>query len=428
VVGGDVDNGYSGAVWIFRRTGDVWAQQGSKLVGAGAVGSAQQGTSVALSADGNTLLVGGHSDNAGAGAAWVFTRSGGVWSQQGSKLVGSGGSLAAHQGHSVALSADGNTAIIGGPEDGGGAGATWVFKRTGGSWSQFGSKLAGEGASGAAYQGASVALSSDGRTLLVGGWADNQKAGAAWVFTQPAPERPVIASDGVVNGASFLSGIAPGAWITIRGSGLSPTTRTWSTTDFSGNRLPTELDGVSVTVNGKRAYVYFVSPSQLNVLSPDDVTQGQVPVQVTTAGGVSNIVDAETDTLSPTLFTFSQQRGKYVAAVRADGAYLGPANLIAGLTTVAAKPGDTILLYGTGFGSTTPASPAGQVTSPAPLANQVTLWIGGAATTTQYAGLVSPGLYQFNLVVPDVANGDQAVVAQIGGKATQTGAFLAVQR
>jgi uncharacterized protein (TIGR03437 family) len=98
------------------------------------------------------------------------------------------------------------------------------------------------------------------------------------------------------------------------------------------------------------------------------------------------------------------------------------------LTTVAAKPGDTILLYGTGFGSTTPASPAGQVTSPAPLANQVTLWIGGAATTTQYAGLVSPGLYQFNLVVPDVANGDQAVVAQIGGKATQTGAFLAVQR
>ena len=92
-----------------------FVQQGPKLVGTGAVGDADQGFSVAVSADGNTAIVGGPKDNAAAGAAWVFTRSGGVWSQQGSKLVGTGAVGAAAQGCSVALSADGNTAIVGGP-------------------------------------------------------------------------------------------------------------------------------------------------------------------------------------------------------------------------------------------------------------------------------------------------------------------------
>ncbi len=95
----------------------VFSQQGSKLVGTGAVGSALMGGAVSLSADGNTALVGGYFDNAGAGAVWVWTRSGGVWTQQGSKLVGTGAVGAANQGHSVSLSADGNTAIVGGPDD-----------------------------------------------------------------------------------------------------------------------------------------------------------------------------------------------------------------------------------------------------------------------------------------------------------------------
>ena len=96
----------------------AWAQftqQGAKLVGTGVVSGAEQGSSVALSADGNTAIVGGHYDNDFAGAAWVFIRSGGVWTQQGSKLVGTGAvGSAANQGVSVALSADGNTAIVGG--------------------------------------------------------------------------------------------------------------------------------------------------------------------------------------------------------------------------------------------------------------------------------------------------------------------------
>src|ERR1017187_2959439 len=107
-----------------------FVQQGSKLVGTGAVAKSDQGTSVALSADGNTAIVGGNADNSNTGAAWVYTRSGGVWSQQGSKLVGTGAVGSAYQGTSVALSADGNTAVVGGIRDNGTEGAAWVYTRS----------------------------------------------------------------------------------------------------------------------------------------------------------------------------------------------------------------------------------------------------------------------------------------------------------
>ena len=140
--------------------------------------------SVALSADGNTAIVGGLNDNDGAGAAWVYTRSGGVWSQQGSKLVGTGAVGMPSQGCSVALSADGNTAIVGGLGDNSCAGAAWVFTRSGGVWSQQGNKLVGTGAVGTADQGVSVALSADGNTAIVGGVGDNARRGGVGVHAQ----------------------------------------------------------------------------------------------------------------------------------------------------------------------------------------------------------------------------------------------------
>jgi hypothetical protein len=113
-------------------------QLGSKLTGGGASGAAGFGFDVALSADGNTALIGGPFDNGDRGAAWVFTRSGSVWSQQGPKLTGSDEAGAGLFGRAVALSADGNTALIGGPSDNGSAGAAWVFTRSAGTWSQQG--------------------------------------------------------------------------------------------------------------------------------------------------------------------------------------------------------------------------------------------------------------------------------------------------
>jgi lipocalin len=167
-------------------------QQGPKLVGAGAIGGASQGYSVSLSGDGNTAIVGGPGYGPDPGAAWVFTRSAGVWSQQGTKLVGTDAVGLAEQGRSVALSADGTTAIVGGPADNGLAGAAWVFTRSAGVWSQQDPKLVGTGAIGDAFQGWSVALSADGNTAIVGGFNDNPgnnsspSLGAAWVFTRSA--------------------------------------------------------------------------------------------------------------------------------------------------------------------------------------------------------------------------------------------------
>jgi hypothetical protein len=123
--------------------------------------------------NGSTLAVGGQHDNSGIGAIWIWTWSGTSWIQNGSKLVGTGGSFPGH-GTSVALSLDGNTLAEGGENDNGGPGAAWVFTWLGGTWTQFGSKL--NIATGSTYFGASVDLSSDGTTLAIG------SLGKAWIY------------------------------------------------------------------------------------------------------------------------------------------------------------------------------------------------------------------------------------------------------
>ena len=179
--GGPGDNTNAGAVWIFKRNGTTWSQQGSKLTGSGATGAALQGTAVALSADATTLLVGGYNDNSRAGAVWIYTSASGTWSQQGDKLVGSGG-LQALQGSSVAISANGNTILAGGPGDNSLAGAVWVFVRSSGTWSQQGNKLAGTSGAGSSRQGSATGLSADGNTAIWGGYGDNTNVGAYWAF------------------------------------------------------------------------------------------------------------------------------------------------------------------------------------------------------------------------------------------------------
>jgi hypothetical protein len=189
-----VNNVAVGAAWVFTRSNGVWTQ-GQKLAANDEAGQAQFGQSVALSADGSTVIVGGPNDNfATMGAAWVFTRSNGIWTQQGPKLIGTGANsvngVGPSQGYSVALSADGNTALIGGPLDSPG-GAAWMFSRNNGVWTQQGQKLVGDGANGPAAQGTSVALSADGNTALIGGPSDPvfiindfYAVGATWVFAR----------------------------------------------------------------------------------------------------------------------------------------------------------------------------------------------------------------------------------------------------
>ena len=206
IIGGYGDNDFAGAAWVYARSGGVGSEE-TKLIGKGALGPADQGYSASLSDDGDTAIVGGFSDNSGAGATWVFTRASGVWTQQ-AKLIGAGAIGTAEQGSSVALSGDGNTAIVGGPFDNGGIGAAWIYTRTDGVWSQE-AKLLGTGAIGVgAFQGVSVSLSADGNTAIVGGLWDgrvspqsNLGVGAAWVFTRSSgtwsQQAKLVATDAI---------------------------------------------------------------------------------------------------------------------------------------------------------------------------------------------------------------------------------------
>jgi IPT/TIG domain-containing protein/FG-GAP repeat protein len=218
---------------VFARSGSTWTQQGGKLVGAGQIGSADFGAGVALSADGNTALIGGPEDNkcnacphSSVGAAWVFTRSGSTWTQQGGKLTATGGHVEGHFGEGVALSADGNTALIGAPGNGKleplEPGSAFVFTRSGSSWTErrqltpSGSRWQTELENGPPEFGITVALSASGRTALVG--ANDFEGGWASVFANPPTVTTVTPAAGARSGgtAATISGTDFGEATAVR--------------------------------------------------------------------------------------------------------------------------------------------------------------------------------------------------------------------
>jgi uncharacterized protein (TIGR03437 family) len=241
-----------------------------------------------------------------------------------------------------------------------------------------------------------------------------------------APLTPAIVS--VVNAASFLPGFAPIGWVTITGKNLSVTSRTWTSSDIVNGQLPTSLDGVSVSINNHPAFVYYISPGQLNVQAPSDslAADQNVQVTVTTPNGSASATALERR-IGPAMF---MSDATHVAAIHSDGTLVGPVGFIPGAASRPASPGETILLYMTGLGSdTSPVIPAGQiVTSPASMTDPINVMIGGQAAIVQYAGLVSPGLYQLNIVVPAVANGDQTATVQVAGVASENSGVVTVQQ
>jgi uncharacterized protein (TIGR03437 family) len=261
---------------------------------------------------------------------------------------------------------------------------------------------------------------------FVGDYIGAQMAAAQLGPLGAPPVAPKVAIAGVSDNASGQAGIASGSWISIYGSALSATTRSWQKADFQGSNLPVALDGVSVTINGKAAAVWFISPGQLNVQAPADNAAGPVQVQVTNASG-SATGTATLQPYAPGFFTF---QGKYAAAVHVDGAYVAPIGFFGGaVASRPAQPGETLLVFGSGFGPTAPAVPVGQVFSgAAALADlsQLHVRIGGVPVTVQFAGIVAAGEYQFNLVVPALPGGDQLLTADIGGVATQPGLSIPI--
>ena len=180
----------TGAAYVFTRSSGTWTQQ-QKIIASDAQAYVEFGYSVSLSSDGNTALIGAYREGTGgtdAGAAYVFTRSSGTWTQQ-QKITASDAEAYDNFGYSVSLSSDGNMALVGAyfedPSGLSSAGSAYVFTRSSGTWTQQ-QKITASDAQGGDYFGYSVSLSSDGNTALVGAIGEdtvNSDAGAAYVFT-----------------------------------------------------------------------------------------------------------------------------------------------------------------------------------------------------------------------------------------------------
>jgi uncharacterized protein (TIGR03118 family) len=224
---------------------------------------------------------------------------------------------------------------------------------------------------------------------------------------------PILQPDAARNGADFSTAIAPNTWISIIGESLSGGTRSWNSGDFVNNMLPTSLDEVSVTINGEPAFVSYISPGQINALIPADLAPGPVQIQVSNHGLASDVISATLANAAPAFFNvvccFGDLNEVFIAALHADNSPIGSANMIG-----SANEGETVILFGTGFGATAPATPNGQVvTTPLPLRQpaQISFDKCGAlvpftpqcSTVAQvsFAGLVAPGLYQINVIVPN---------------------------
>ena len=211
--------------------------------------------------------------------------------------------------------------------------------------------------------------------------------------------------------------------------------RSWTGGDFSGVNAPTSLDGTKVTIGGQFAFIDYISPTQVNAQVPSNVGTGSQPVIVTTTAGSSAASTITVNTAQPGLLAPSSfiVGGKlYVVAVFNDGAtFVLPPGAIAGVPSRRAKAGDSITLYGVGFGAVTPNTPAGQVVQQTnTLAAQLHFLLGQTEAMVSYDGLApnAVGLYQFNVTVPNVAASDTVPLTfTLGGVAGTQTLYIAVQ-
>lgn len=239
---------------------------------------------------------------------------------------------------------------------------------------------------------------------------------------------PTIAAGGIQNGASYQPGVVPGSWLAIKGANLSPVAQdTWDKFIVNG-KLPTSLDGVSVKVGSQQAFVYFISPGQTNVLAPD-VPPGPALISVTTPAGTSNLAAATVTAQAPAFFLWP---GNQAVATRQDGSFAVKDGTFPGAPTIAARPGDILILWGTGFGATTPPVASGIQVPPGTYnCAKVTVKIG-SADAQDFGCALSPGsagLYQVAIQVPAaLADGDYALKTTIGGTTSPDGVTLSVKK
>jgi uncharacterized protein (TIGR03437 family) len=251
-----------------------------------------------------------------------------------------------------------------------------------------------------------------------GGTQAQHGYGDAFVVKLPPNHPPAVSS--VLNGASFQPGIEAGSWAMIAGSNLANLTRTWTAADFTGDNLPTSLSGVSVTIDGEPAFLSYISPTQINVQVPSDSATGPVNVVVNNNGAISAPAPVQMQTYAPAFFI---QPGTSLVFASLLPNY----TLIS--TTAPAHAGETVVLWGTGFGPTTPEAPAGTIVSGVPFAPTPTVTVGGVSATVLNSVLTvgSVGLYQITIQLPaNVPAGPVSIEASVGGAQTQAGAMIPI--
>jgi uncharacterized protein (TIGR03437 family) len=440
---------YNNGMFVSRDRAQTWTPLGSgpannvtAIVPAGASGTLYaivQNTQTAgfvskLSPDGSSLvystLLRGHASMA---PLTIYAAEPGVFTTQ-------------NWIDAIALDAAGNVVVAGGtrstdfpiayPSQASSAGKADAFAAVisaDGSRLTYSTYLGGSGDDGAL----AVAVDAQGNVILAGQtWsfdfpvpggvkAPAGQLGDVFVAKVAPPAAPVIAS--VLNAASFQPGIEAGSWVMIKGTNLADTNpgRTWRADEVVGGNLPTSLDGVSVTINGKPAFVYYISPAQINVQAPSDTAVGTVNAVVTNNGWASAPAPAQLQSFAPAFFQYPGTN--YVTASRLpDWAPVGDPAAVSG--TVAAKPGDIVVLWGTGFGATNPPVPAGTAVSGAPEAVIApTVMVGGVAAEVVSTVLTtgSAGLYQVTIRIPATAPpGAVTVQASVGGVRTAGGTAL----
>jgi uncharacterized protein (TIGR03437 family) len=254
---------------------------------------------------------------------------------------------------------------------------------------------------------------------------------------KPVYPGPSYEAGGVVGASAFgaTSQLALGSWVEIHGSYLAPDSRSWTGADFSGVNAPIALDGTSVTIGGQPAFVSYISPGQINAQVPTNIGSGSQQTIVTTTYGKTVAYVATVNGVLPRLLapsSFDIGSVQYAVALFPDNAtYVLPSGAIAGVPSRPAKTGDTITLYGIGFGSVTPNSPAGQIIEAGnSLVLPFTVNIGSATATTQYAGLApgTVGLFQFNVVVPKLSyTGAVPLSFTLGGVAGAQQLYISTQ-
>ncbi|HEY4427102.1 MAG TPA: IPT/TIG domain-containing protein [Solirubrobacteraceae bacterium] len=292
LVGAPGDNGYAGAAWAFSRTGSTWTQEGPKLTGGQESGEGHFGFSTALSGDGATALVGGREDNSRAGAAWAFTLSGPKWVQQGPKLTaGPEGTPEGELGSSVALSGDGNLALIGAEHDTAWLGAAWEFSRSGSSWNRRPEKLVSPEEDGKSWFGTSVAISADASVALIGAPHDGARTGAAWPYrlaSPPPPPPPPPPAPAVTSITPTSGPAAGGTQVTIKGAGFlagatvkigseATAVNVVSETELTATTAASPAGSKEVVVSDERgtssagpAYTYIAPSSSSELSEPEE--------------------------------------------------------------------------------------------------------------------------------------------------------------